>query len=173
MRPTVTGCSTCCSTAIILIGSTLVGGCVKGNSQPEGHPSDAVDLGDYRWKHRIVLVFAKSEERAEFRDFMGAWSREQEGVKDRDLIIFHALIEGKSEGPSGILTPAQADSLRRKYATAGEMFEIVLIGKDGEIKLRSGSASVAQIFELIDTMPMRRAEMRQKKATDQQEREPE
>jgi len=166
MRPTVIGCPTCCSMAIILIFSTLLGGCVNRNSQPQGHVADVVDLGDYRWKHRIVLVFAKSEERADFRDFMGAWSREQEGVKDRDLIIFHALIKGKSEGPSGILTPAQVDNLRKKYATAGEMFEIVLIGKDGGIKLRSGSASVAQIFELIDTMPMRRAEMRQKKAID-------
>ncbi len=108
-----------------------------------------------------MLVFAKSDEREEFRDFMGAWSREQEGIKERDLVVFHAFINGTSRGPSGILTPAQADNLRKRYATTGEPFEIVLIGKDGGIKLRSPSTSVAQIFELIDTMPMRRAEMRE------------
>ena len=158
-------CSTNRFLIILLIVSTMVGGCSRSASEPMRLVSDTVDLGGHRWKHRIVLVFAESDERAEFREFMGAWSREQENVKDRDLVVFEALIKGTSRGPSGPLTPAQADSLRQRFATAGEPFEVVLIGKDGEVKLRSRSASVAQIFGLIDTMPMRRAEMREREAT--------
>ena len=153
---------------MIPIVSTMVGGCSRSTSQPTRLASDTIDVDEHRWKHRIVLVFAESDERPEFRDFMGAWSREQEDVKDRDLVIFRALIKGTSRGPSGLLTPAQADSLRHRFATAGEPFEVVLIGKDGGVKLRSRSASVAQIFGLIDTMPMRRAEMREREATNRQ-----
>ena len=151
--------------AIIPIVSTLVGGCGKPTSQPMRLASDTIDLGGYQWKHRIVLVFAESDERPEFRGFMASWSREQEGVKDRDLVVFETLIKGTSRGPSGLLTPAQADDLRKRFATAGEPFEVVLIGKDGAVKLRSGSTSTAQIFELIDNMPMRRDEMLEREAT--------
>jgi hypothetical protein len=150
---------------MIPIVSTMVGGCSRSTSQPTRLASDTTDLGKHQWKHRIVLVFAESDERLEFREFISAWSREQENVKDRDLVVFEALIKGTSRGPGGPLTPAQADDLRKRFATAGEPFEVVLIGKDGGVKLRSRSASVAQIFGLIDTMPMRRAEMRQREAT--------
>jgi len=151
--------------AIVPIVSTLVGGCGKPTSQPMRLASDTIDLGGYQWKHRIVLVLAESDEGPEYRDFMGAWSRAQEGVKDRDLVVFQILNKGTSMGPSGPLTPRQVDGLRERFATAGEPLKIVLIGKDGEVKLRSGSTSIAQIFELIDTMPMRRAEMLEREAT--------
>lgn len=144
------------------IVSTMVGGCSRSTSQPTRLAPDTTDLGGHQWKHRIVLVFTDSDERPEFREFMGAWSREQEDVEDRDLVVFEALIKGTSRGPGGLLTSAQADDLRKRFATAGEPFEVVLIGKDGGVKLRSRSASVAQIFRLIDTMPTRRAEMRQR-----------
>ena len=41
-------------------------------------------------------------------------------------------------------------------------FELVLIGKDGGVKARDPSPAALEAFlRLIDTMPMRRAEMRQ------------
>ena len=116
---------------MIPIVSTMVGGCSRSTSQPTRLASDTTDLGGHQWKHRIVLVFAESDERPEFRGFMASWSREQEGVKDRDLVVFETLIKGTSRGPSGLLTPAQADDLRKRFATAGEPFEVVLIGKHG------------------------------------------
>jgi hypothetical protein len=40
-------------------------------------------------------------------------------------------------------------------------FEIILIGKDGGVKLRSKTPiSLEELFSLIDAMPMRRQEMR-------------
>ena len=91
---------------MIPIVSTMVGGCSRSTSQPTRLASDTIDLDEHRWKHRIVLVFAESDERPEFREFMGAWSREQENVKDRDLVVCRTLIKGTSRGPSGLLTPA-------------------------------------------------------------------
>ena len=46
-------------------------------------------------------------------------------------------------------------------------FEVVLIGKDGGVKARTGDPSALEDFlALIDTMPMRRAEMRSRGGID-------
>jgi hypothetical protein len=45
-------------------------------------------------------------------------------------------------------------------------FAVILMGKDGGIKLRRQSQTkLTDIFALIDAMPMRREEMRQKRKT--------
>ena len=42
-------------------------------------------------------------------------------------------------------------------------FEVLLVGRDGGVKLRSKKpVAVSEIMALIDTMPMRQAEMKQK-----------
>ncbi len=51
---------------MIPIVSTIVGGCSRSTSQPARLASDTTDLGGHQWKHRIVLVFAESDERAEY-----------------------------------------------------------------------------------------------------------
>ena len=38
-------------------------------------------------------------------------------------------------------------------------FRLILIGKDGWIKLNTRKTSLEEIFSLIDTMPMRQEEM--------------
>ena len=44
-----------------------------------------------------------------------------------------------------------------------ESFRIVLIGKDGGVKLdQAKGISIQEVFDLIDTMPMRQAEIRKK-----------
>lgn len=142
----------------------LFSGCGKRTPQTTLLSSDTIDLGDYRWKSRIVFVFAESGEIPAYRAFMDAWAGAQEGIKDRDLLIFQILDVGTSRGPRGPLSPRQEEDLRASFATTGEPFQIVLIGKDGGVKLRSPDASLTQIFELIDSMPMRRAEMREQES---------
>ncbi|MCU0398062.1 MAG: DUF4174 domain-containing protein, partial [Cyclobacteriaceae bacterium] len=52
----------------------------------------------------------------------------------------------------------------KQFGVTEEEFRVMLIGKDGGVKLNSQQpVTVNQIFELIDSMPMRQHEMRQKK----------
>lgn len=52
----------------------------------------------------------------------------------------------------------------KQYGVREAEFRVILIGKDGGVKLNSQQpVTVNQIFELIDSMPMRQHEMRQKK----------
>jgi hypothetical protein len=55
----------------------------------------------------------------------------------------------------------RAKKIRSRFQISREGFEILLIGKDGTVKLRSDKpVSSEDLFALIDSMPMRKREMR-------------
>ncbi|WP_010227712.1 DUF4174 domain-containing protein [Gillisia marina] len=54
-----------------------------------------------------------------------------------------------------------ATNLYKKYDKKNSPFEIYLIGLDGKIKLQDNRCiSIGQILDLIDSMPMRKNEIR-------------
>ena len=56
--------------------------------------------------------------------------------------------------------PKAGGTLREALSIRG--FEILLVGKDGGVKLRSPApVSTRDLFALIDAMPMRQREMRE------------
>ena len=56
-----------------------------------------------------------------------------------------------------------AASLRKHFDVTQKTFALILLGKDGGIKLkRNDRVKLDEIFTLIDSMPMRKDEMRQK-----------
>lgn len=58
-------------------------------------------------------------------------------------------------------TGGQATALRRRFGVAPGTFRVILIGKDGGVKLTSAHPlAAAALAETIDAMPMRRGEMR-------------
>ncbi len=84
-------------------------------------------------------------------------------MADRDLVIFEILESGPSSMNTNYLDPQAANSLRKKFDLARGAFAVILVGKDGGIKLnRQDQTQLKDIFALIDAMPMRQEEMRQK-----------
>lgn len=70
------------------------------------------------------------------------------GAAERDLVLVQPEAEDQGR-------------LRRRYGVAPGRFAVLLIGKDGGVKLRSDAPLTARtLFDAIDAMPMRRAEMR-------------
>ncbi len=112
--------------------------------------AQAAPLDLYRWKARPVIVFG-SEDNSTFREQLGLLNRASSGLRERDM----ALIAVSNRGGR--------QELRRAYHVAPGQFEVVLIGKDGGVKLRSRSlVSPQEIFRTVDAMPMRRQEMRRR-----------
>jgi hypothetical protein len=61
------------------------------------------------------------------------------------------------------MDPRTAASLRKHFDIPTKTFMLILLGKDGGIKLkRNDRVKLEEIFSLIDSMPMRKDEMRQK-----------
>ncbi len=101
----------------------------------------ASDLKDYAGRQRVLVVFfADCTQRDTFERL---WARAAAGAGERDLVILRA--DGALRAAVGIGDAAN---------------EAVLIGKDGGVKARwKEPVAPEAVFALIDTMPMRRAEM--------------
>jgi len=85
-------------------------------------------------------------------------------MEDRDLVVFSVFVQGPSRMNATAIDRQEADSIRDRFAIPPNAFSLILIGKDGGIKLkRKDQVDLAEVFELIDSMPMRRNEMLQKK----------
>ena len=94
-----------------------------------------MNLDKYRWENRIIVTFAKSENHPKLSDFKQQISDNSCGFQNRNLRHFHRI----------------------DYSV--DDFKVVLIGKDGGIKMETSNISLKNIFQKIDAMPMRRYEM--------------
>ncbi len=126
---------------------TLVLGLVLGATAAAPETLDAL-----RGRRRVLLVAATSPadaKAAQQRRIFTDWGAE---AADRDLSLVE-LVGSRVEGASDT-----AWSLRRRYRLGASAFQVLLIGKDGHVALRSQEpVSAATLQSRIDAMPMRRA----------------
>jgi hypothetical protein len=128
-----------------------------------GNPLEMVDLDQYRWKNRLLFLFSPSPEDEAYQSLDQELRRNPDGVRDRDLLVFRLLEQGPSFRDSQEISPQGGGNLRRRFGVSRGKFTVVLVGKDGGVKLRqSEPVTLAEIFALIDSMPMRQREMREK-----------
>ena len=104
------------------------------------------DLDGFRWNARPVLVFADAENDPGYVSQMDILRDVEDGLADRDIVVMSDAGPGNS-------------ALRERFAPKG--FLVVLIGKDGGVKLsRTEPVAANTLFDTIDAMPMRQREMR-------------
>ncbi len=131
-----------------------------GLALPHG-PVQGADLISYRWQHRLLLAFATHPSDTDFTLFADSLSARRDAVQDRDLVVGQIFKRGPSQLGARPLPPEEAQSLRRRFKIRSEKLTVVLIGKDGGVKLvREGRVDLEAIFARIDAMPMRQQEMR-------------
>ncbi len=100
---------------------------------------------------RRLLIFAAPDDPALIRqrDLLAALSHD---LRERDVTVTE--ITGSD--------PATAAN-RKQYKIAHDAFAVLLIGKDGGVKLRSAEpVRPERLFATIDAMPMRQDEMRRR-----------
>jgi len=120
--------------------------------------ANANPLADYKWKNRIIV--ASMPDGKEQREAAAGLKQKKAGILDRDLIVID--VTPKRMRTSGtIRLSRQATEELRERLSIGDAPVFVLIGKDGGVKSRqSSSLNLEKFFALIDTMPMRKEEMR-------------
>ena len=120
-----------------------------------------LDLASYRWENRLVLIFASTTNDATLQEQLHTFGWRDPEVVDRDLILgYFPITEIGSFGGEPIAASAGA-ALREKFDIAADSFTVLLIGKDGGVKMRSATPLTAdKIFATIDSMPMRQQETR-------------
>jgi len=109
----------------------------------------AEQLTGHQWRHRPIVVLNATPQ------FISALEREwgsaeaKSGAADRDMVFLAA-------GPGAV-----SSQLVKKFGVPADKPVVLLVGKDGGRKLSSEKVvGPDEIFPLIDSMPMRRREMR-------------
>lgn len=126
------------------------------------HNSPELNLSDYKWENRIILLFS-DDENPEYRQQVDKLLDDKPGLFDRDLLIFHI---DKKSSIKELLHSNEFDpdsNLRSQFNVPESDFYVLLIGKDGGVKYRDHSPVASEkLYAIIDAMPMRQAEMRRK-----------
>lgn len=110
-------------------------------------------LAQNQWKHRIILLYAPSASSPELTRQRDILATDPAGLTERDLIV--------RELPADQLSDADRAFLQQSLNTTGNTFRLLLIGKDGGVKVRKTSPlALKQLFSTIDGMYMRQQEMK-------------
>ncbi|KZY32435.1 hypothetical protein A3731_03980 [Roseovarius sp. HI0049] len=112
-------------------------------------PGENVDLEDFMWTKRPLVVFADSPADPRYVQQMEYINERLDDLARRDVVVLTDTERGAGT------------SLRQELRPRG--FMLVLIGKDGTIYLRKPLPwSVREISRIIDKLPMRQQEVRER-----------
>jgi hypothetical protein len=138
----------------IIISLVLIASSLNAEETP-------MDLSQFQWKNRLLFLFAPNRSHPLFDVLQKSIATQQAEVTDRDLVIFEILESGTSRLDTSDLDPQVSQSLRDKFDVNPGQFALILVGKDGSVKLnRQEQTRLEDIFALIDAMPMRMEEMK-------------
>ena len=115
------------------------------------------ELTEFKWKKRILLLMDTKNDlhtrNLQLSKFDGYYNE----MMERDLVLL--VYNGKEVLDRDGMTT----NINPENVTYGEFHGIILIGKDGGVKLRKKYIVEAnEVFDLIYQMPMRRSEMKNK-----------
>lgn len=109
-----------------------------------------IAIEDFHWLARPVVVFADSPADPRYRQQMELLTERMDELDARDVVV---IVD---------TDPSEPSALRTKLRPRG--FMLVLIGKDGGVKLRKPFPwDVREISRSIDKMPMRQQEIRDRR----------
>jgi hypothetical protein len=121
------------------------------------------DLDRYRWRSRVVVLFAPSAGTPAYAEQRAALADEADALRARDMMVVSAFADGSGAVDGRPLAPGAAATLRRRLRAPADGLTVLLVGKDGGTKLRRRApVAPGDLFALVDGMPMGRVEARER-----------
>ena len=112
---------------------------------------NAKNLHELRWKERVLLIYAPEG------------SEKLLGRQEALLRLHDVKLTERDVTQMVVRAPAENIEIAKRFKLSGAGFTVILIGKDGGEKLRSHEIVIPEtLSRLIDSMPMRQEEMRQR-----------
>lgn len=123
---------------------------------------NAQDLSKHQWKDRLILIVTE-EKNEKFQQQLTELQKHQQALNERKLVIYQILPEKYTTGFEGENWKNSSD-LYSTFKALKSDFRFILIGLDGGEKLKQTEIlSAEKLFNIIDSMPMRQAEIRKNK----------
>ena len=120
------------------------------------------DLSSHQWKDRLILIIAADTNVELYQKQIIELLKDEEGLTERRVKIYNVTPNKYSLGLKERVF-IQSNILYQEFKEYDSDFEVVLIGLDGEIKLRKKELlTINELFVRIDGMPMRRQEIMEK-----------
>jgi len=122
--------------------------------------ADSALLDRYTWSNRLLLIFTPDQNHPEYIAQNRGLASVEAGLIDRDLVVFRMMPGEAVTIDNNLANASNSAAIYRDFAIETSEFRVLLIGKDGTLKLtRSTAVGTNDLFELIDSMPMRQLEM--------------
>ena len=111
-------------------------------------------LSELKWEKRIIIII--DDEDFKFNKRAKKYQKE---LEERDMsIVFYN--KGIAYLGNKIISNRFSKSVEKKIKDRKSRYSLILVGKDGGVKKKTSTVSLEEVCSLIDTMPMRRREMR-------------
>lgn len=115
-------------------------------------------VSSYRWSNRVLMVLSENPGSAQVKLQMSLFADQSEALDERKLIILQVFPDYYLKGSDNFIRRNDSQ-LYFDYKTTETPFEVVLIGLDGGLKFQKKEVVFpADLYAVIDAMPMRRAE---------------
>ncbi|WP_435415828.1 DUF4174 domain-containing protein [Polaribacter aestuariivivens] len=119
------------------------------------------NMDKHQWKNRVLLVYTDDINSEDFKNQTLILEEHEKELLERKLLvyrfskdIYNFNFEKKWK---------TSNSLYKKYVNNLKSFKVLLIGLDGGIKLTQNSVLKSdKLFTIIDGMPMRKRELKNK-----------
>lgn len=123
----------------------------------------AQNISKHQWKNRLVLILADDAESTMLKEQLNIFKANESGLEDRKLLVYQILPEQYKIGLNQKANWLPSGKLFQKYNSGRSVFEVILIGLDGGVKMKQSELlTIEDLFGTIDVMPMRRAELRRR-----------
>ena len=135
------------STVLCFLARTTMAATTEGSATS--------DLSEYRWKHRIVIT--SCEDKPECDSVVVGLEKVREDIEDFNLKVF--IVFGEQMiviSDNKVINAPSYTQLKHII----KQHHTVLIGLDGDIKMRAHRFSLSEIFAAIEKMPMYRADLK-------------
>jgi len=127
--------------------------------------SNSQQLESHLWTNRVIIVKTSDSDDNTFLKQLKAFKKDQAGMIERKLVLYTVIkddikfTEFKSNQQKQLRYNSLDKSAQKLFDTTSA-FEVVLIGLDGNIKLKQYEfLSLKELYTGIDGMPMRQTEL--------------
>ena len=117
-------------------------------------------LSSRQWKNRVLLIMSENPNDPLVKQQVSLFSKDVEEMKERKLLLMQVFPEFYLMGGDSAIRRTSGE-VYFDYKSAKKSFELILIGLDGDEKMRRAELIRPQdLYTIIDAMPMRRYEMK-------------
>ncbi|AXG71683.1 hypothetical protein KORDIASMS9_03940 [Kordia sp. SMS9] len=125
----------------------------------------AQDLKNHRWENRVLIIKTFDGTDAQFLAQLAEIKGENKEMMERKFTVYTILgnvftrIDYKKS--KNVFSTDKVSGQLARILDKDELFEVILIGLDGGIKLQQTKVlTKKELFEKVDSMPMRRSELK-------------